>query len=473
MKKFLIHQTLVKICAILLCILGLSVIIGWYFQWSALIQIHPKFAPMQFNTALGFMVLGIAILALHRDRKITIGCASIALLLGGLTLIQYVFQVDLYIDQLFMKHNIVVATSHPGRMAPNTALNFVLSGTSLLIISQRNSKNSLLLTSILGALVTALGTVAFLGYLSNVETAYGWGKLTRMAIHTSSGFMVTGLMLILQSRDLCLKNHQKLSALFFPLTLALFGFTMTIAFWQALYATKLFLVNEHQELTPNHPVATGILLFGFFLSMVMAIAVWFAIRFYEQVQALKIAQQRILALNQKLEQLSYLDGLTGIANRRFFDLTIEKEWHRAFRYQYPLALMIIDIDFFKRYNDYYGHQKGDECIKQIAHLIETMARRKTDIAARYGGEEFVLLLTNISAVDAQDIAYHLMQKVAEAKIPHKSSLIGHYITISIGLHVQIPTKDSGIDYFILQTDKALYQAKNTGRSRVVCSEFKT
>lgn len=472
MNKFLINKILIKTSGTSVFLLGVTVIIGWYFNLPILIQVHPSFVAMQFNTALGFFVLGLAILIFNIHRKIiTISLATIAILLGSLTLIQYIFQIDLSIDTLFMEPYILVGASHPGRMAPNTALNFLLSGIALVLISQPKRKINLLTSSFLGALVIGLGTVVFLGYLSSIETAYGWGRLTRMALHTSSGFVVFGFALILQSHYLSLLFHKRVSSLFFPVTTFVLGITMTIALWQALSSTTLFNPTLTNRLSITHPLATSILLFGGTLSIVLAIAILFALRFYEQVKALKLAQEKILTLNQKLETLSYIDALTEIANRRFFDITFEKEWNRALRYNYPVALMLIDIDYFKKYNDFYGHQKGDECIRKVALIIDSMARRKTDIAARYGGEEFVLLLANIEFISAQKIAENLIQEIRDANIEHSDSPISSYLTISVGLFVEVPTSELNIEKFIFHADTALYQAKKLGRNQIAVAKF--
>ncbi|WP_081699623.1 diguanylate cyclase [Picosynechococcus sp. NKBG15041c] len=467
MKIFPFIPPLIYLCAVLVSTLGLSVMLGWYWRLPSLIQLHPTFVPMQFNTALGFVLLGTGLLLLSWQKKVAIALAICVLILGGVTLMEYAFGLNLFLDELFMRHYIVVATSHPGRMAPNTALCFVLSGLALLLIANPGYRHNLLGGSFFGAWVMGLGTVAGLGYVSNIETAYGWGKLTQMALHTSGGFMLVGLMLILQARELSLKIHQKVSDFFFPLTLLWLGLTLTVALWQAFFSKKLMLFETSQWERLAHPLALGVLILGGSLSIVLAIAVWFAIRLQTQVEALKKAQKKILRLNQQLEELSYQDGLTNIANRRFFDIILTKEWQRAFRYHYPLALIMIDIDFFKAYNDYYGHQKGDECIQKVAAIINSMARRTTDLAARYGGEEFILLLTNIDRAGAETVAQDLTQAVAQAEIPHPKSTISNYVTVSIGIHVTQPNFQGDMGHFIFQADQALYQAKRAGRNRTI------
>ncbi len=180
-------------------LLGAIVLTGWYINASELIQLRPQFAPMQYNTALGFLVSGLALLALqkHINRFILILGLIASLfvcLLGFLTLLQYLFTIDLAIDQLFMDAYITVKTSHPGRMAPNTAFCFILTGAALLLFSsKKHSARMLVSTEVLVLLILALSVMALIGYLIGTETGYAWGKFTRMALHTSTGFIVLGL----------------------------------------------------------------------------------------------------------------------------------------------------------------------------------------------------------------------------------------------------------------------------------------
>ncbi|MDA3898517.1 MAG: hypothetical protein PF482_20450 [Desulfobacteraceae bacterium] len=186
----------VSICAgILSAILGMVVLIGWYTHNANLIQVHRTFVPMQYNTALGFLLCGMAmvLILLEKFRPAAL-LASIAGLIGLLTLAEYLFNINIGIDQLFMKHYITVQTSHPGRMAPNTALCFVLTAGYILMMQLREKLNHIsVISGITAALILALGATAFGSYLSGLHTAYGWGNLTRMAIHTSASFCILGI----------------------------------------------------------------------------------------------------------------------------------------------------------------------------------------------------------------------------------------------------------------------------------------
>ncbi|MCK4974292.1 MAG: hypothetical protein KAR81_03485, partial [Sulfurimonas sp.] len=175
--------------------LGLLVLIGWYTNTVFLIQIHPTFVPMQYNTALGFLLSGLAMISFcFGYKKTSAVLGGVVALVGGLTLVEYIFSVDLGIDQIFMEHYVTVKTSHPGRMAPNTALSFLLTGlffiANLLKMDQQKKEFT---RALFGSILFSLGIVAFLGYVLELEAAYGWQKLTRMAIHTSFGFVILSI----------------------------------------------------------------------------------------------------------------------------------------------------------------------------------------------------------------------------------------------------------------------------------------
>ncbi|MBF0634130.1 MAG: PAS domain-containing protein [Nitrospinae bacterium] len=192
--RFKLDLTVTLLCA-LVALLGMSVILGWHLANAALVQLNPKFVPMQYNTALGFVLAGAGLaLSQFGLRRVTLAFGAIVFALGALTMTQYLLGVDFGIDQLFMTHYITVKTSHPGRMAPNTALSFTLTGASIALAGSNFSpaRRSQIM-AISGSLIMALGAVALYGYIGSLETAYGWGKLTKMAAHTSVAFMALAL----------------------------------------------------------------------------------------------------------------------------------------------------------------------------------------------------------------------------------------------------------------------------------------
>jgi diguanylate cyclase (GGDEF)-like protein/PAS domain S-box-containing protein len=165
-----------------------------------------------------------------------------------------------------------------------------------------------------------------------------------------------------------------------------------------------------------------------------------------------------------LRYLSSMDGLTGIANRRTFDNTLDKEWRRALRNRNHISLLIMDIDFFKKYNDKYGHPAGDRCLQRVASTIEESLKRPGDLAARYGGEEFSIILPETDAEGALYFAETMRQKIESLCIPHEKSEAAQFVTISIGVATVIPQQDITHASLIEMADKVLYKAKESGRN---------
>ena len=176
--------------------------------------------------------------------------------------------------------------------------------------------------------------------------------------------------------------------------------------------------------------------------------------------------------NQQLENLAMLDGLTQIANRRRFDECLDLEWRRMMRQQKPLSLILCDVDFFKLYNDRYGHLTGDDCLCAIARVINNNAKRAEDFAARYGGEEFVIILPDTDITGARHLAESIRKDIEALKIPHESSSCHKYVTLSLGISCLIPSKELSPEILIELADKALYEAKAGGRNNsVVKTEY--
>ncbi|MBL4638682.1 MAG: diguanylate cyclase [Proteobacteria bacterium] len=180
--------------------------------------------------------------------------------------------------------------------------------------------------------------------------------------------------------------------------------------------------------------------------------------------------ERTIQLNEantELERITLLDGLTGVANRRHFDSYLEQEWARAKRDKHPITLIMIDIDYFKPFNDHYGHLAGDNCLKIVAQTIDFTVKRTTDLVARYGGEEFAIILPNID--DGYIVAERCRQNIEKAGIPHHYSSVTNHITISVGISSIIPQNNMKIKDLDKTADQALYRAKDTGRNKTITS----
>ncbi len=181
----------------------------------------------------------------------------------------------------------------------------------------------------------------------------------------------------------------------------------------------------------------------------------------------KRVEAALRQMNEELHLLATLDGLTGVANRRKFDEVISLEWSRMRRERTPISLILCDIDYFKLYNDTYGHQAGDDCLREVAQAIMKRVNRPSDLVARYGGEEFAVVLSNTDASGAYNIAESIRRQVEELSITHHQPSGGRNLTISCGISTMIPTEKTTFDNLIALADKGLYEAKKQGRNRIV------
>lgn len=256
--------------------LGLVVIYGWYTRTLTLIQVLPAFVPMQYNTALGFIFCGSSlVLTGFGRRRWAAVTGSLAAVVGGLTLLEYVSGAGFGIDEFFMKHDITVGTSQPGRMAPNTAVCFSLIGLALALPNIRWKRFRSFTRVVLASLALGLGVVALSGYIAQLETAYGWGNLTRMAVHTSVGFIVvsSGFLILVWSEDL---DGQSWLPRWIPVPTCVAILTATICLWQALNAENQRIILEFGNISSMSNVATMLLVAGSLLAIAMATTSWLA-----------------------------------------------------------------------------------------------------------------------------------------------------------------------------------------------------
>jgi len=188
-------------------------------------------------------------------------------------------------------------------------------------------------------------------------------------------------------------------------------------------------------------------------------------RIIQMRTSLVVLAKKLDVANRELKRLSASDGLTGIPNRRLFDEYLSREWRRARRSTTSIALMMCDVDHFKLYNDTYGHQAGDDCLRQIASTIQKIMERGADIVARYGGEEFVVVLPETQIGGALFLAEKIRHAIHELHIPHSASPSGR-VSMSIGIAAIVPDENNQQEELIKAADQALYHAKHQGRDRV-------
>ncbi|WP_236208136.1 sensor domain-containing diguanylate cyclase [Pseudomonas tohonis] len=195
------------------------------------------------------------------------------------------------------------------------------------------------------------------------------------------------------------------------------------------------------------------------------------IGFMFDISERKHAEQKLVELQKQLEEFSYKDGLTGVANRRMVDSTLDVEWANAQRTQQPLSLILLDIDYFKQYNDHYGHIQGDDCLKSVGQALSEAANRPRDLVGRFGGEEFVLILPETDADAARQVAERCRRLLRERCIPHEKSGVASLLTVSLGVGTIIPTQHDQALAFVESVDRLLYRAKQGGRNRFEAGQW--
>lgn len=266
------------------------------------------------------------------------------------------------------------------------------------------------------------------------------------------------------------QNNALLHASMMYAVIIIYGF-VGLRFYTALFAGWVggligFTISINSNISIDWTYLNRTYTFSSFLGMALA---YFTDRQHREnflsdcvieLNRLKLVKQAEL-----LETLSQQDSLTGLANRRYLDEVLEKEWRRAVRHSMPITIMMIDLDFFKSYNDSLGHIKGDECLREIAKAFTSLTSRSGDLAARYGGEEFLLLFPMTNESEALIQVKRLMNVIRKIDIQHPSSDISSQVTLSVGVATMIPQVDDSISSFVSRADHALYTAKSKGRNQ--------
>lgn len=419
-----------------LAVIGIEVLVGWAFGITRMTTILPGLISMKPNTATGFLLTTVALYLAYtgKYKPIQAICASTIVLLGVVTLTEYVFRINVGIDQLLFYDS--VQFPFPGRMAPITAVNFLLTGVMLFPFRFRTAEA---IRDLLALVVCFGSTFAMVGYLYGVPLLYGSVRYTAMAIHTGFGFLVLSLgFLFIQKEN---------------------GFGRI---FQAKTAGGVVV----RRLVPPAiliPIVLGAVFNRFNFGQLRLGIAFIVLSNVLLVVASIWTLARVLDTSEiergRAEQASEIDALTGIHNRRYFDQRLQEEILRCVRYSGTSCLLLFDVDHFKSLNDRFGHQSGDEVLIAIAQACARNVRA-TDVICRYGGEEFAIIAPETAGKDAMVLARKIRIMVELLRFEKAPTAV----TISVGV-APIGRAAPSPELAIAAADQALYYAKQLGRNR--------
>ena len=489
--QFLLGR-LIRIGCVLVTGVGVAVLCGWIFDVPQLTRLLPGLAFMKINTACSLLGASIALWILHTREpgspwfRVARCLAALLAALGGLTLCEHLFGWDLGIDQhIAPSLQSPAHAAHLGRVSPASSFILTFLGLALLTLKARRSY---LAASTHWLVVPPLlvSALAVLGYAYGADSLYAVRPYTSMAAHTAGSFFVLCLCALaadsahgfasvaisdtaggllsrrllptipimifllgwirVQGQAFGLYDNQFGSALMVLLSIT---FCIIAVAWTSVTLHRVDLTRKLAE------------------AEILSLNAGLELRVQERTQELAQVSSQLRLVNSALELLSQRDGLTGLANRRFFDTYLDDQIAIAHRYGRSLALVLYDVDSFKAYNDHYGHQAGDECLKRVAAALQSCCRRTADMAARYGGEEFAMILPETGLSDALQIAEAARNSVGQLRIDHAKSPTAPYVSISGGVAILRPNANSSAEQLLLAADQCLYRAKRLGRNRIV------
>jgi diguanylate cyclase (GGDEF)-like protein len=491
----LLLDRLVRIGCLLVAAVGIAVLCGWIFDIPSLTRLLPGLAFMKINTACALLAASMALWLLHKREPgspwfLVARClAALLVALGALTLSEHLFGLDLGIDQhIALGLQPSANSAHLGRVSPASSFILTFLGLALLTLRARRSiiaacAHWLLVPSLI---VSVLGV---LGYAYGADSLYAVRPFTSMAAHTAASFFVLSLCVLaadsshgfasiaisdtagglvsrrllptipimifvlgwvrLEGQNIGLYDTQFGSAV---MVLLCITFCVIAVAWTATTLHKVDLIRKQAE------------------AEILRLNAGLELRVRERTHALAQVSSQLRSVNSALELLSQQDGLTGLINRRFFDQYLGEQIAIANRHGRALALVLCDVDSFKAYNDHYGHQAGDECLKRVAATLRSCCGRPGDIAARYGGEEFAMILPETGLGGALQIAEAAKEAVAQLQIRHEKSSTASYVSISGGIAILPHDGSCSASQLIMAADRSLYEAKRLGRNRMVAAE---
>jgi diguanylate cyclase (GGDEF)-like protein len=426
---------------VITAMMGIMVLVGWVWDVPALKSVLPGAATMKVNTSLGVVLLGAALClsqyGVVAGRVGKLAAAMIAIL-GAVTLMEFILHWDAGIDQLLFKDPQTSGDAFPGRPSHATAFNLMVLGVGLLYADSRAYR---CLTTVMALIASLVSWIALNGYVFGAQSLYGIGLYSAIALHTAAIFFLFGLGL-LATQPRCSPTRLVLSK----------GTGGTLVRWLLPFALLappvLGWLFRRMEMLGAYHEEFGWALYSVASSVGSAGLIILLAR---RVAAIDAERARATALSRN-------DPLTGLANRRAFDDFILDNFRLARRHSRPLALLMLDVDHFKRYNDTFGHPAGDEALRITARLL-SMHARETDLVARIGGEEFAIVLPETDIAGALLLAGRIREEV-EQSASYRSRM-----TVSIGA-AGLTGDVEDTAQFIKGCDAALYQAKALGRNRV-------
>ena len=481
-----------RIGAVLVSVLGAAVIAGWFLEIAALKSVFPGLATMKLNTAAGFLAAGVSLWLIHSypaGSRALLPARMIAAMvaaLGAATLFEFYFVTNLSIDEFLRRDDSkFLDTLHPGRMSEATALNFFLLGLALLSLKARRYYIAAC-SHWLVAPPICISALAIAGYTYGVSSLYHVAFFTSMALHTAVTFNVIALSILaansrfgfarVAGSDTVGGALSRWLLPSIPLMLFVLGFIILKAEEAGYYDYRfsLALIVLLGAFVCTIAVAwTAIVLHRTDITRQRAEAenrnlnIGLEQRVQERTEELSRLSIQLGEANKALETLSLRDGLTGLANRRSFDAHLALHIAAARRDGLSLSLIMCDVDSFKPFNDHYGHQAGDECLKAVATAINSICHRPSDMVARYGGEEFGIILPGTDLSGALRIAELAREAVVRLKILHAQSLAVEFVSISGGVAATTANDAYTAEQLIEAADRSLYEAKHRGRNRMI------
>jgi diguanylate cyclase (GGDEF)-like protein len=491
----LLLARLTRVGCLLVACVGAAVLCGWIFDIPQLTHLLPGLAYMKVGTACALIVASIALWLLHEHERgspwfpVARCLAVLLVVLGSLTLSEQIFGLELGIDQHFPTDpQLSAQPAHLGRMSPASSFIVTFLGFALLTLKARRS---ILAACAHWLIVPPLvaSALAVVGYAYGATSLYAVTPYASMAAHTAASFLVLSLCVLAADSahgfakvaisDTVGGLVSRMLLPTIPIMIFLLGAVrmegQNLGFYDTAFGSALMVLmssifcvfavawtaNTLHKVDLTRKLAE---------SQILSLNAGLELRVQERTRELAQVSSQLTLVNGTLQLLSRQDGLTGLANRRFFDTHLGDQVAIARRYGRSLALVLCDVDSFKSYNDHYGHPAGDECLKRVAAALRSCCRRKADMAARYGGEEFALILPETGLSDAMHIAEAAKDAVAQLGIAHEKSRTEPYVTISGGIAILLHNGSSSALQLIVEADRCLYQAKHSGRNRMVAAE---